>query len=417
MTTLNKLLLATALVLPLAGQATAQIKIEGLHVWTSEGEVKALKVITDKLATMGFEWQDSAVGGANGANAQQALRTRVAAGNPPAIMQFLGYEGLGWAGEGALRSLNDLYAKNGWEAALPPVMLQFVKHDDEFFATPINMHRQNWVWANKAVFDKAGITPPTSWEELIASGEKLKAIGVVPIAMSDEAWQIEEIFEAMVADVNGPDFYKKAIIDLDETALASPEMIKVFDLLGQVRGLHDAGFTGRDWSAATNMVANGQAGMQIMGDWAKGEFLAKGMKPGVDFLCFPTPTATPNYKFLMDAFGGFKIDDADVNKGQDAVAEAIMDPEVQIAFNMIKGSIPARIDVSMDGFDDCAKRSFADRADAIANNAMLGSVTDGFAVEPRFSGVFGDVVGKFFVTDMSSADAVQALVDGINNAR
>ncbi|MES2434903.1 MAG: ABC transporter substrate-binding protein [Pseudomonadota bacterium] len=417
MTTLNKLLLATALMLPLASQATAQIKIEGLHVWTSEGEVKALKVITDKLATMGFEWQDSAVGGANGANAQQALRTRVAAGNPPAIMQFLGYEGLGWAGEGALRSLNDLYAKNGWEAALPPVMLQFVKHDDEFFATPINMHRQNWVWANKAVFDKAGITPPTSWEELIASGEKLKAIGVVPIAMSDEAWQIEEIFEAMVADVNGPDFYKKAIIDLDETALASPEMVKVFDLLGQVRGLHDAGFTGRDWAAATNMVANGQAGMQIMGDWAKGEFLAKGMKPGVDFLCFPTPTATPNYKFLMDAFGGFKIEDADVNKGQDAVAEAIMDPEVQIAFNMIKGSIPARIDVSMDGFDDCAKRSFADRAEAIANNAMWGSVTDGFAVEPRFSGVFGDVVGKFFVTDMSSADAVQALVDGINNAR
>ncbi len=417
MTTLNKLLLATALMLPLAGQATAQIKIEGLHVWTSEGEVKALKVITDKLATMGFEWQDSAVGGANGANAQQALRTRVAAGNPPAVMQFLGYEGLGWAGEGALRSLNDLYAKNSWDAVLPPVMLQFVKHDDEFFATPINMHRQNWVWANKAVFDKAGIAPPTSWEELIASGEKLKAIGVVPIAMSDEAWQIEEIFEAMVADVNGPDFYKKAIVDLDETALSSPEMIKVFDLLGKVRGLHDAGFTGSDWSAATNMVANGQAGMQIMGDWAKGEFLAKGMKPGVDFLCFPTPTATPNYKFVMDAFGGFKIDDADIQKGQDAVAEAIMDPEVQIGFNMIKGSIPARTDVSMDGFDDCAKRSFADRADAIANNAMWGSVTDGFAVEPRFSGVFGDVVGKFFVTDMSSADAVQALVDGINNAR
>jgi glucose/mannose transport system substrate-binding protein len=417
MTNLRKILLATALLLPVASTAAAQTKIEGLHVWTSESEVKALKVITDKLASMGFEWQDSAVGGANGANAQQALRTRIAAGNPPGVMQFLGYEGLGWAGEGALRSLNDLYAKNGWEAVLPPVMLQFVKSGDEYFATPINMHRQNWVWANKAVFDKAGITPPTSWEELIADGEKLKAIGVTPIAMSDESWQIEEIWEAMVADVNGPDFYKKAIVDLDETALSSPEMVKVFDLLGQVRDLHDAGFTGRDWSAATNMVANGQAGMQIMGDWAKGEFLAKGMKPGVDFLCFPTPTSTPNYKFVFDAFGGFKIDNADTNAGQDAVAEAIMDPEVQTGFNMIKGSIPARTDVSMDGFDDCAKASFADRSAAIANNAIWGSVTDGFAVEPRFSGVFGDVVGKFFVTDMTSQDAVQALVDGINNAR
>lgn len=100
------------------------------------------------------------MGGANGANAQQALRTRVAAGNPPAIMQFLGFEGLGWAKEGALRSLNDLYAKNGWKADLPPVMLQFLEQDANFFSTPINMHRQNWVWANKAVFDKAGFRSP-----------------------------------------------------------------------------------------------------------------------------------------------------------------------------------------------------------------------------------------------------------------
>ncbi|RUW81407.1 carbohydrate ABC transporter substrate-binding protein [bacterium M00.F.Ca.ET.230.01.1.1] len=417
MTKLKRILLAAALGLPFAGQAMAQTKIEGLHVWTSASEVGALKVITDKLKTMGFEWQDSAVGGANGANAQQALRTRVAAGNPPAVMQFLGFEGLGWAKEGVLRSLNDLYAKNGWKDALPPVMLQFLQQDDTFFSTPINMHRQNWVWANKAVFDKAGIAIPTSWDELIASAEKLKAIGVTPIAMSDESWQIEELFESMLIDVNGPDFYKKAAIDLDETALSSPEMIKTFELLGKVRGLHDAGFTGRDWAAATNLVANGQAGMQIMGDWAKGEFLAKGMKPGVDFLCFPTPTATPNYKFVFDTFGGFKIKNADIEKGQDAVAEAIMDPEVQKKFNLIKGSIPARLDVPMDDFDDCAKRSFSDRVAAIKNNAIYGSLTDGFAVEPRFSGVFQDVVGKFFVTDMSAEDAVKSLVDGINNAR
>ncbi len=66
------------------------------------------------------------------------------------------------------------------------------------------------VRANKAIFDKNGITEPTSWEELIANAQRRKAAGVIPIAMSDESWQIEEIWESMVADVNGQDFYKKS---------------------------------------------------------------------------------------------------------------------------------------------------------------------------------------------------------------
>ncbi|MEW9309789.1 ABC transporter substrate-binding protein [Labrys neptuniae] len=411
------LLAASILLIPAAAMAQSKGTVEGIHHWVSESEVKALKVITDKLASKGYQWQDSAVGGLSGANALQALRTRLAAGNPPATMQFLGYEGLDWAKEGVLRSLNDLYTKNGWDKALAPQLLAFVKSGDDYISLPINMHRQNWVWANKAVFDKAGISEPKSWDELIGSGDKLKKAGVIPLAIGDEPWQILEVFEAILVDVNGPDFYKKAVIDLDEGALSSDKMVDAFDKLRKVRGLVDDGFTGRDWAVATGMVASGKAAMQVMGDWAKGEFLAKGMKPGVDFLCFPTPTATPNYKFVIDAFGLFKINDAKTTEGQDAWAESIMDPEVQKNFNKIKGSIPARSDVSVDDFDACAQRSFADRKASVENGTMLGGLTEGFAAQPQFTGVFSDVVSKFFVSDMSSKDAVQALVSGINNAR
>jgi glucose/mannose transport system substrate-binding protein len=415
MSKLTKLLMVTAIALPLS--ARAEGTVEGIHHWVSESEVGALKVLTDSLATKGFTWQDSAVGGLSGANATQALRTRLAAGNPPATMQLLGYEGIEWANEGALRSLNDLYAKNGWEAAIAPAILPFVKAGDDYFSVPINMHRQNWVWANKAIFDKYGIAEPTNWDEMIAAGKKLKENGVTAFALSDESWQILEVFEAILTDQNGTDFYKKAVIDLDEAALSGPEMLKAFDTLREVRGLVDDGFTGRDWAVATGMVASGKAAMQIMGDWAKGEFLAKGLKPGVDFLCFPTPAAVPNYKFVIDAFGTFKIDDANTNAGQDAWVETVMHPENQKKFNMIKGSIPARIDVPVDDFDDCAKRSFADRDAAVKAGTMVGGLTEGFAAQPQFAGIFFDVVGQFFVTDMSSEDAVKALVDGINNAR
>lgn len=417
MTKLTKLLMATAMVLPVASFANAEGKVEGIHHWVSESEVGALKVLTDSLATKGFTWEDSAVGGLSGANATQALRTRMAAGNPPATMQFLGYEGIEWANEGALRSLNDLYAKNGWEAAVAPAILPFVKAGDDYFSVPINMHRQNWVWANKAVFDKHGITEPKNWDELIAAGKKLKEAGVTPIALSDQSWQVLEVFEAILTDQSGTDFYKKAVIDLDEAALSGPEMIKAFDTLREVRGLVDDGFTGRDWAVATGMVASGEAAMQIMGDWAKGEFLAKGMKPGVDFLCFPTPAEAPYFKFIIDAFGTFQNEDPAITAGQDAWVETVMDPENQKQFNLIKGSIPARIDVSVDDFDDCAKRGFADREASVAAGTMVGGLTEGFAAQPQYAGVFFDVVGQFFVTEMTSEEAVQMLVDGINNAR
>ena len=417
MSKFTRVIMATAMLLPCATNVLAEGKVEGIHHWVSESEVGALKVLTESLATKGYTWEDSAVGGLSGANATQALRTRLAAGNPPATMQLLGYEGIEWAKEGALRSLNDLYSKNGWEKAIAPAVLSFVKTGDDYFSVPINMHRQNWVWANKKVFDANGIAEPKNWDELIAAGKKLKAAGVTPMALSDESWQILEVFEAILTDQNGTDFYKKAVIDLDQAALSGSEMVKAFDTLREVRGMIDDGFTGRDWAVATGMVASGQAAMQIMGDWAKGEFLAKGMKPGVDFLCFPTPAEKPNFKFVIDAFGTFKIDDANVNAGQDAWAETVMDPDNQKKFNLIKGSIPARTDVSVDDFDDCAKRSFADREAAVAAGTMVGGLTEGFAAQPQFAGVFSDVVGKFFVTDMSSQDAVKQLVDGIANAQ
>lgn len=413
---LAALVVSTALI-PASAMAQSGT-LEGIHHWVSEGEAKALGVILEGLRARGFEWQDSAVGGLTGANATQALRTRLAAGNPPGTMQFVGFEGVNWAAEGVLRDLSPEADAGGWRDVLAPQLLPFVSSEEAgFFAVPINMHRNDWVWANKKVFDDNGITVPTTWAELIASGEKLKAAGIVPLATGDEPWQIGTIFDALLLDLNGADFYRRAAIDLDEAALSSPEMIATFDTLRQVRGLVDDNFTGRDWAVATGMVINGEAAMQIMGDWAKGEFLLKGLEPNVDFLCFATPSETPDYIFNVDAFGLFNSSDAGVQAAQVAFAETIMDPQVQHDFNAIKGSIPARSDVTVDDLDACAIKSYEDRAAAVEADTMVGSLTQGFAAQPEFATIFTDVAARFFTTEMSSEEAVQALVDGIANAR
>ncbi|QRM56419.1 ABC transporter substrate-binding protein [Sinorhizobium sp. BG8] len=415
---MNKLfttLIAATMLAPVAARADGTIEV--LHHWVSQSEVDALNVIRKDLEAKGYQWKDSAVGGMSGANAQQALRSRLTAGDPPGAMQFLGWEGVQWAEQGVVRDLNDLATTHEWREALAPQLLPFVTSGDAFIAAPINMHRQNWVWANKKIFDDAGIAVPKTWAELIESGKKLKEKGIVPIAMGDEPWQIGIIFDALLSDVNGPEFYQKTAIDLDPEALGSPEMVKVFDMLREVRGLVDDNFVGRDWAVATGMVINGEAAMQFMGDWAKGEFLAKGLKPNKDFYCFATPAQITSFQYVIDSFGMFTVKDENVQKAQVALAETIMDPKVQKGFNLIKGSIPARTDVAVDDFDDCAKLGFAERATAIEKGSMQGAMTHGFAAKPEFASVFSDVTAQFFVGDMSSEDAVKLLVSGIDNAR
>jgi glucose/mannose transport system substrate-binding protein len=77
------------------------------------------------------------------------------------------------------------------------------------------------------------------------------------------------MFDSVVIATNGLDFYAKAFIDLDESAINSPEMAKAFENLVKLAGYADPAMSGREWNLATAMVVKGDALLQVMGDWAK----------------------------------------------------------------------------------------------------------------------------------------------------
>ena len=215
----------------------------------------------------------------------------------------------------------------------------------------------------------------------------------------------------------GPAFYKKAMIELDSSALGSKNMEKAFDQMAKLRTLVDDNFSGRDWNLATAMVINGKAAMQIMGDWAKGEFLKAGKKPNVDFLCFQYPGTEGNFIFNTDQFAMFKVGEKQA-KGQLTLASAVMNPSFQEAFNLAKGSIPARTDVPDTKFEPCGKKSMADLKVAIKNDTMVGSFAHGHAMPDAVKGACYDVVTKFFNhPGASSADAVKELVKAVEAAK
>jgi glucose/mannose transport system substrate-binding protein len=411
----SKSLIVAAYGLALSGLAAAQQSVEVLHWWTSGGEAAALTVLKGNLEKQGVKWNDMPVAGGGGEAANTAVRARVTAGNPPTAVQLLGFDITDWAKQGVLADLNPVATKEGWDKVVPTALQAFSKFDGKWIAAPVNVHSTNWVWANKEVLEKSGVTTmPTNFDEFIAAAQKVQKAGFIGLAHGGQPWQDATLFDSVVLATGGIDFYKKAFIQKDKAALGSATMLKSFDRMTQLHSLVDKDFSNRDWNLAAAMVISGKAGFEMMGDWAKGEFLNAKKKPGVDFLCMRFPGTQGMVSFNSDQFAMFKVG-GDKAAAQLKMASAVMDPAFQSAFNVVKGSVPARTDVPNTAFDDCGKKGMKDLAEANANGTLVGSMAHGHAVPAAIKNAFYDVITRHFNGQIDSKTAVKEMVAAVDN--
>lgn len=400
----------TALALASCAAFASAGEIEVLHWWTSGGEAKAVSALKLSLQKSGHRWRDFAVAGGGGDSAMTVLKSRVVSGNAPSAAQIKGPSLQEWARENVLANIDDVAKAEKWDELLPPVVADTMKYKGNYVAVPVNVHRVNWLWINPAVLAKAGVKAPTTWEEFFAAGDALKKAGVIPVAHGGQNWQDFTTFETVALGVGGADFYKKALVQLDPATLTSPTMEKVLTTFKRVKEYTDKNAPGRDWNLATAMVIKGEAAMQFMGDWAKGEFIAAGKAPGKDFVCAPAPGTAKAYTFNIDSFALFKLKDAGNVAAQKELARQIMSPEFQELFNLYKGSIPVRLGMKMDKFDECAKTSTTDFVSTAKSGALLPSIAHGMAVPSAAEGAIKDAVSQFWNTDkMSAKDAMDKI--------
>jgi glucose/mannose transport system substrate-binding protein len=383
-------------------------ELEVLHWWTSGGEAKAAAALKASMQAKGHTWKDFAVAGGGGDAAMTVLKSRVVAGNAPAAAQIKGPSLQEWAKEGVLANIDATAKAEKWDELLPKVVSDVMKYKGNYIAVPVNVHRVNWLWANPAVLQKAGAKLPGTWDEFFTAAEALKKAGVTPVAHGGQNWQDFTTFEAVALGVGGADFYKKALVQLDPASVSSPTMERVLTTFKRIKGYTDKNAPGRDWNLATAMVIKGDAGMQIMGDWAKGEFIAAGKVPGKDFLCAAAPGTAKAFTFNIDSFAMFKLKNEANTKAQNDLAAAIMGPEFQEVFNLNKGSIPVRSAMKLDKFDDCAKTSAKDFADTAKSGALVPSIAHGMAVPSATEGAIKDVVSQFWNDDKMDAKAAMA---------
>jgi len=407
---IKKTLVAAATVLVTAtalAQTAGGGEVEVLHWWTSGGEARAAAALKQQLQQQGHTWRDFAVAGGGGDNAMTVLKSRVMAGNPPSAAQIKGPSLQEWGELGVLTNLNDVARAGNWDNLVPRVIGDIMKHNGNWIAVPVNVHRVNWLWTNPEVFRRAGARVPTNWDEFFVAAEALRRAGVIPLAHGGQNWQDFTLFESVALGVGGTDFYRSALVQLDQTALRSATMTRVLETFRRVKAHTDRNAPGRDWNLATAMVIRGEAGMQLMGDWAKGEFIAAGRVPGRDFGCVAAPGTANAFTFNVDSFAMFRLRSEANTRAQRDLANAILSPEFQEVFNLNKGSIPVRLNMNLERFDECARMSSRDFVETSRRGTLVPSIAHGMAVRSAASGAMQDVVSQFWNDDRVTVQNAQ----------
>ena len=102
---------------------------------------------------------------------------------------------------------------------------------------------------------------------------------------------------------------------------------------------------------------------------------------------------------------------------QMAMAASVMDPGFQSAFNVVKGSVPARTDVPQDAFGYCGKKGMDDLAEANANGTLFGSMAHGHAAPAAVKNAVYDVVTAHFNGEYDAATAAEELAAAVADAQ
>lgn len=405
---LRGIVAALALAGALAAHAAEPLKANVIHWWTSGGESAAIKQFALAYDQAGGKWVDNAIAGADQARATAI--NRIVGGEPPTAAQFnTSKQFHDLIDQGLLNNVDAVATKENWGAIFPESIVNAIRINGHYYATPVNIHMQDWFFYSKPAFAKAGIkSEPQNFDELFGDLDKLKAAGLIPLALGGQAWQEKITFDAIFADMDR-DLYMKVYRERDANAVKTPAFRNVLTTFKRLHNYVDPGSPGRNWNDATALVISGKAGMQIMGDWAKGEFSAANQVAGKDFGCFPGFKNSP-YMIAGDVFVFPKTDNPEQVKAQQLLATVMTSPAAQVAFNQKKGSIPIRPDVDTSGFDICAKEGMAimkDKSRQLPNPEML--------IPPDVQGALQDVITNFWNKNQSAEDAQKAFASAIKS--
>jgi raffinose/stachyose/melibiose transport system substrate-binding protein len=237
------------------------------------------------------------------------LTTVTQAGNPPDIFHS-------WGG-GVLADQVKAGLVKEFPAEAQSWLSQVNRHareayqvDGKQYGIPFDLGMVGF-WYNKELFEKAGVTSePTTWPEFLEVVQKIKAAGITPIALAGaEKWPGHFYWSYLAIRYAGVDGLQKAAedgsFDTDDFVTAGEKLKELIDLQPFQKGFLGAKYSANDGQAG--IMGNGQAAMELMGQWAGPTQAAyssskKGITDKLGF--FPFPGVEGGKGSPQDVFGG-----------------------------------------------------------------------------------------------------------------
>jgi glucose/mannose transport system substrate-binding protein len=314
------------------------------HAWRSASDRAALDLCRTHLARAGIDLVDATPAGSADAVKMHGME----------IVEAL------HTGAPQLLDVREAARAQRWAERLPAFVRRFAQHGDAWFGIPVGVHRANCMWVNPQIAARTGLPPPADWAGLVSWLDALRRSVPAPLAVGAEPWQIGIVFENLVLATGSSAFYRRALVDLDRSALGGGVMQEVFERMNVLRDYVDDAALSLGWSQQLQRVRDGSSAAMVMGDWARSA-------AGAQLAEWIVPATAPFFLSIVDFFvpcaptGG---DAAAAARIAARAGAALTEPEFQQAFGRIKGSWPAvRIEAVGADDDPDPRRALLARAD------------------------------------------------------
>ena len=369
--------------------AEDKTEAEIIHWWYSGADAQAIAYLSEIYNNSGGLWYSSAK--ETYSVAREEVVSRLARGYPPTAMQWhAGFEASQMKKLGYLNSINDLNNQSDWENLYLKPVLDIAKVDDDYSGLPLSLHIESWLWVNKELFKKFNLPLPKTWNDVLHASKVFQENNITPIIASNESWQIQVIFKNIYLSIAGKELYKDTYQALDPAVTESEKFKEAIKIFKNIKKVSRQSQYGPTWQDQAKSLADGNAAMFFMGDWAKGELMHLGMSLEENLSCILTLNSSSDLIYVVDMFVFGKSALKEDIDNQKKLVNEFQDPKIMQKFANLKGAISPFINVDINELDRCSQKASILLRQEGSALPSIGNYGDGFYVS-RFDKAATDI--------------------------